>query len=581
MNADTTERDTQALNREGDQMNTETTKRDIAMLRSLARMPFLDRTELAATSGIAYRSAHYAVAALEERRLVEAVPHASRLIAPTHRFYVTPDGVLELARLDGVPPGDALTEYPISAHWQRIFLERLDAVAVIYRLASAVASVARPGGRHTPVGCLWYRSMPLDAALTLPDGRAIGVIRQGPTADRTAFGKRLWRLLDPPSQQASGPLPGALLLIVPDEVRLRHARRQLARAPIPVYLALEEDVAPANPYKPVWHLPNVATRLDLEEIMPYVEPVDFLPEEEPPAQALFPIEHDVDPPTDHLLPSLLKPGHKRVLDVLADWPWITSTDLLRLMCISRERISKLLQPLEQIGLVTTEPAGVRRRLALTDRGLALLARRDRSAVGTALKRWSVRRLDPDAPPTWRNVLGDRSRQLLRNVDHTDAVHTFISELSIHCDSEECRLLQIDPPRRAARYFNHQGTMRSVRPDAFGVVRKGDRTWPFFLEWERRAVLPSTMAARLAPYVRYYSTRRPMEDHGEMPVVLVVFDDMLAASRFLGVARAEMRRAGVEVPLLVSHRQAVVEHGPLERVWRAPRTMEPARPFLEN
>ena len=118
MNANTTERDTHGLNREGDQMNTETTKRDIAMLRSLARMPFLDRTELAATSGIAYRSAHYAVAALEERRLVEAVPHASRLIASTHRFCVTPDGVLEMARLDGVAPGDALKEYPISAHWQ-------------------------------------------------------------------------------------------------------------------------------------------------------------------------------------------------------------------------------------------------------------------------------------------------------------------------------------------------------------------------------------------------------------------------------------------------------------------------------
>ena len=34
-----------------------------------------------------------------------------------------------------------LRAHPVSAHWQRLLLERLDALAVIYRLASAVAVV--------------------------------------------------------------------------------------------------------------------------------------------------------------------------------------------------------------------------------------------------------------------------------------------------------------------------------------------------------------------------------------------------------------------------------------------------------
>ena len=101
------------------------------------------------------------------------------------------------------------------------------------------------------------------------------------------------------------------------------------------------------------------------------------------------------------------------------------------------------------------------------------------------------------------------------------------------------------------------------------------TWPFFLEWERRAVRPVTMAARLAPYLRYYSSRRPTDDHGARPAVLVVFDDDLAATHFLRVAREEMDRTWVRVPLWVSHRAALDALDPLGRAWRSPGDWEPA------
>ncbi len=95
------------------------------------------------------------------------------------------------------------------------------------------------------------------------------------------------------------------------------------------------------------------------------------------------------------------------------------------------------------------------------------------------------------------------------------------------------------------------------------------TWPFFLEWERRAVRPTTMAARLAPYLRYYSTHRPTDDHGARPDVLVVFQEELAASHFLRVAAAEMERARVEVPLWVSHERLLHQQRPLGRAWLRP------------
>ena len=94
--------------------------------------------------------------------------------------------------------------------------------------------------------------------------------------------------------------------------------------------------------------------------------------------------------------------------------------------------------------------------------------------------------------------------------------------------------------------------------------------------------PVTMAARLAPYVRYYSSHRPTDDHGTQPIVLVVFHDDLAQTHFLRVAKGEMERARVRVPLRVplrvSHKTALEGSGPLGQAWRTPDSWEPLYAF---
>ena len=59
--------------------------------------------------------------------------------------------------------------------------------------------------------------------------------------------------------------------------------------------------------------------------------------------------------------------------------------------------------------------------------------------------------------------------------------------------------------------------------------------------------PSTMSDRLAPYLRYYSSHRPLDDHGVRPEVLIVFEDEIAQTHFLRVAREEMRTGGSPSP----------------------------------
>ena len=541
-------------------------ERTLLLMRRLASMPFLDRLELAAASGTPDRSTYDAVDDLQRAGLAASITHATDLLRATRRYHLTVSGLRMLAEADRLAMDEILSEYPVSAQWRRILMERLDAVGVMYRLASSIAA------EMGPIRLRWYRAAPLDAAVELADGRTLGIVRQGLTSDRTGFAKRLYRL-------GEGPLPGAVLMLVPDEVRLRHARRTLADSHLPAVLALERDAAWAGPSEPVWRLPSVAAALGLRYVLSsYLEPGGRLITEPEPSRATLPEGLILESPgtPDWLLPALLKPAGKRVLDLLYDWPGIAPEDLRGLLGISMGRFYEIVAPLADAGLV--ERVAINgRRLAVSDRGLALLARRDRTSVGAARKRWSVSPSDAaDDAVEWRSVSGRRSRQLLRNLDHTAAVHRFVAALAKQARSLGWEPAQLDPPMRAARHFRQRGKLRSVHPDAFGVLKRNGTPWPFFLEWERRAVRPSTMAARLAPYLRYYSSDRPADDHGARPAVLVVLRDDVTAINFLRVARERMTEARVEVPLLVSHEGLLEREGPLGRAWRTPDGWETIR-----
>ena len=215
-------------------------------LSVIASCPFVDRLELAAMSGASRSAVYETVRGLEDAGLVAHVPHAADLIPPTRRYRLTARGLGALAETEGSSAvsstGQALDgllrSRPVSIQWLRILMDRLDALAVIYRLASTIAGVAHP------VGLRLYRAGPLDAAMTLPGGRTVGIARQGHAADRTGFSRRLWKLRD-------APRPGTVLVLVTDEVRLRHARKMLPRT-VEALLALERDAALAGPEDEVW-----------------------------------------------------------------------------------------------------------------------------------------------------------------------------------------------------------------------------------------------------------------------------------------------------------------------------------------
>ena len=533
------------------------------ILRALASMPFIDRMDLAAVSGWSRGAVYEAVDRLDRGGYCDAVTHATGLFPATERFHLTAAGLKRLAAEEGVSIDDLVRLQPVSDRWRRILMERLDALAPVYRLAAVLSGIAYP------IRFRWYRAAPLDAAVALPDGSTVGIVRRGHTSDRSPFANRMWKL-------RGGPLPGAVLVLMPDPVRLRHARRMLDGFPAPVFLAVESEAVQATPDDPVWSPQAVNNAVGLRHALDRLAPGGELPEEPEPRLASVPADLSIQGPgwavPDYLLPATLRPAEKRAIDLVSDWPWIALKDLAGMLGVSPQRASQVVIPLEALKLVVRPPESGG-RLALTDRALALLARRDRTSLSMAKGRWSAAPLFPGAPFDWTNVSGGRSRQLLRNLEHTAAVHAFLAAMTTQAAFLELEVVQMDPPRRASRYFRHGDRMRSVNPDAFGLLRKGDTSWPFFLEWERRAVRPSTMSARLAPYLRYYSSHRPTDDHGARPDVLIVFDDDIARTHFLRLAREEMQAQGVTVPLWVSHRAAVEEMGPLGRAWRTPHEWE--------
>ena len=473
------------------------------LLRTLAWMPFLDRLEMVALTGWSRGAVYEAVEKLESGGLCASVLHSADPFPPARRFHLTAAGLRRLADEEDTPPDILVRSRPVSAQWRRNLMERLDALAVIYRMAVLLSNVAYP------IRFRWYRASPLDAAVTLPDGKTVGIVRQGITADRSGFAKRLWRLRE-------GPMPGALLVLMADDVRLRHARRLLSTTDVPALFALEREAVLAGSDDRIWRPLKVRAAVDLRYLLDRTDPGGELPAEDDSRLASVPDDlparaaaSDI---SDPMLPLFVRPAEKRALDLISDWPWISLQELAGLMGVAPQRASQLVNPLEGFGLAARlQDAG--RRLALTDRGLSLLARRDRTSVGVAKKRWSIAPEDPKGSFEWRNVTGRRTRQLLRNIEHTAAVHGFLAALAVQAPLLGWEIVQIDPPRRASRHFRHDDRMRAVNPDAFGVLRKGGTDWAFFLEWERRAVRPSTMSDRLAPYLRYYSSHRPIDDHG--------------------------------------------------------------------
>ena len=533
-------------------------------LRLLSHMPLIDRLEAVAVSGWSRGAVYDAVESLERGGLAASVPHASELTAATRRYCLTADGLRRMARQEDRTLDELLRSRPVSNQWLRVLMERLDAVGVVYRLVSAISTLAHP------LRFRWYRAMPIDAAVALPDGRVIAVVRQGPAtphrllqAALAAQGGAAARRRAPADARrgAAAPRPktagGSAVHRLPSPGEGRRLRRR-GSAHLAHALRGRPRRSSHGP-RPHRAARTLARRGAARAGVPSRRPRRGR-------------RGGLDAAGDAQAGGEARPRPDRRLALAHLRPPRRSHGAEAVEALRDRRTAEVLPP----------RSGTRNRRPPP-------SRRHRPRAGDACPQgprlgWGRQEPVERGPHHRRPAahMAQRRRQAQQAASQEHRAHRRRPRL--HRGPGEAgpprsrEVVQLDPPRRASRYFRHADRLRSIHPDAFGVLRRGDAIWPFFLEWERRAVRPVTMAARLAPYLRYYSSHRPTDDHGARPDVLVVFHDDLAATHFLRIAREETARSGVDLPLLVSHRGLVEREGPLGRAWLTPGVTEPTRAF---
>ena len=523
---------------------------------------------------------------LAKMGMADSVPHSLTTLGPhPHlRHFPTEKGIDAGAMVEWGPK-TFLREYPVSKQWFRLLAERLDAVAALYRAAALVADADSQG---KPVRVDHYRQGPYDMLITLPGGRSVGLLRQGPTLPSANLRYRLRTLENLPHNQR----PMATLVLAHSDQANRRAVRTLGDPTHHrrTFVATEGELLAGDHRGVVWQqcgkgtehdLPvKVAPGVSLNAIIAWTDRVaegyanvrkqrntgkESKPEPNP--ETLYPdhLRAAMPEPSELLRSSLavrLTRAEKDALDLLAAWPLCTTDHLAGLMGgVTGRRANQVLSSLVGHALVRADG----QRHVLTDDGLRCLAQRDRAAVGPVVGRWSARkrrRRNAKTPV----YAGTALRAIASQMEHHDAITGFAAALSAEtARSPDYEVLDLMPTSRSAVGYRWDWTNYVVHPDAsFQLWHRGQ--WRFYLlEFERRATTPRRVRTRLENYRRYFRSGWPNRDHGGLPpLVLFVFPNPDAEEGFLhGVS-------GSHRPILfTSNLQTLDERGVLGDAWQLP------------
>ena len=510
------------------------------------------------------------------RGLVDFVPHHLSALGtrPQRRYFPTEQGIVTGGMIEHGTER-FLSEYPVSKQWFRLLAERLDAVAVLYRVAAMVAD-ADPHG--DPMRVDHYRNGPYDMLLTLSGGRTIGVVRQGPALPTSRLRYRLRSI----ERLDSSDRPFVTLVLAHADQATRRAVRSLGdpsehRSTV---VATEGELLAGGHRAVVWqqcgsglgHNPpvRIAPDASLTAILAWAEwlletSYSFLGKSPKPDPGdLYPSGVQAAmPELSQQLTSAssvqMSRSDKDALDILAAWPLCTREQLAGLMGgVTLRRVNQVLRSLTQQGLVRSdEPLHV-----LTDEGLTYLARRDRAAVGLTLSHWSAVPLHSN-PSVYT---GTALRALASQLRHHAGVVDFAAALSAEVARSPVHdLWDLLPTSRSSIGYHYDRATYVIHPDASFTLEYEGRSHPYLLEFERRATTPKRARARLKSYQRYFDSAWAKRDHGGLlPRVLFVFESAGSEKVFLDIADTVK-----EVPVITSNVETLAKRGILGDAWMLP------------
>ena len=542
------------------------TSADEQTIEALCHTPLATVDEMAALVRLPANTLRERLARLVGKGLADSRPHRLQLLGPRpqRRFFPTREGIAALASGERAGTERLMRLYPVSRQWFRVLAERLDAVAVLYRVASIIATL---DSSEAPVVVTHCRTGPYDLLLRPPSGGTVGLVRQGPMLTNASLRYRIRTI----ERMNALERPLLTLVLTESEQDMRRVLRAIAdpSTHTETLVAVTGDVLAVRGERRVWQqggygfasTPTLEPDVPLFTIVAHAHRLaDAYPNlsRAPMQRPSSASRADLPDPAeqfDQALSLRLNRADKRALDLLAAWPFCSPAQLAGLMDgVSERRANQVLHALRAHGLIQREKLGY----LLSDAGLTHLARRDRAAVGPALDRWTPVRDE-------EGYIGSLVQTAANQHLHQAGVTEFCARISAEAArSPGHELLDLLPTQRSQISYEHQWTRYPLYPDASFQLRAHDDWHWCLVEFERRATTPGRVPERLRAYRRYFGSDYVRPDHGgQPPLVLFVFETERAESTFLDTTE-QVNPA----PFLSSNLDVVWEHGVLGRSWRA-------------
>ena len=428
-----------------------------------------------------------------------------------------------------------LRSFRIHKRIQDSLLYRIDNVALCYKLAADIGdTLVDPRAR--PVTVEFETAGPVDGVIRLNDHRNFAVALQTVTHTPKSSGDKLWTM-----SRETG-LPSKYLVITTDMFEKRRARVRLVRfqRSIPTAVATVREVMTLGPDVRSWLYPIGQRERALADVLNESNPTrGYLP-------AWRSNMKDVYMPVD--LQSVehypLTVRQRKLLTLLADWPLLKFNDVKILMGGLRTKIVRnMLDELIELSLVSTKVRMLKsQRYVLSESGLNLLQRGNRTSLANAKKSWSLDSPDPEH--------GRLMRKLIREARHTDGIQRFASKLK----SEHRGGLEIVPEHRAARNYFMGGKNYITRPDAAFILQVDGRRQTVVLEYERSATTPSKLRLKIQAWLNYMSGPHAIDEFEGQLTLLFVFPTSVVERKFLTLAGEMCRERNLTLPAATSNEE---------------------------